>query len=274
METNKIMHADILDILFEGRNKEYGAYDLRKTYNRRIVKSMFVTGAVILLLFIGYFVAGRGNGAKAHAYVIADDSLMNVKEEKVVVIPPAPAPKLPPVATIRVTPPRIVPDDQVKPDEKPPENSKIDDIKIGTANVDGAKDDGITAPPVSDGGRGVVVAPKKDETDYDGMFMKVEKESEFPGGSGAWLRYLNKNLRYPDDAINNEIEGSVMVQFIVDREGNVSDVEVISGPDKGGLREEAIRVIRKSGKWTPAIQNGRFVKSYKRQPVTFMMPKE
>ncbi len=162
-------------------------------------------------------------------------------------------------------------DDQVKPDEKPPENDKLDHVKIGTVNQDGVKDDGVTAPPIGDGGKGVIEAPKKDETDYDGMFMKVEKESEFPGGSGAWLRYLNKNLRYPDDALNNEIQGAVVVQFIVDRDGNVSDVEAISGPEQGGLREEAIRVIKKSGKWTPAIQNGRFVKSYKRQPVIFQI---
>jgi protein TonB len=269
METNKIMHADILDILFEGRNKEYGAYDLRKTYNRRIVKSMLVTGAVILLLFIGYFVSGRSNGTKMHSYVIADDSLMNVKEEKVVVVPPPPKVEVPKVEIKQFTPPKIVKDEQVKPDEKPPENDKLDDVKIGTVNQEGTKDDGITAPPVSDGGKGVVEAPKKNDADEDGMFLKVEKESEFPGGGAAWLRYLNKNLRFPDDALNNEIDGTVMVQFIVDRDGIVSDVEVISGPEKGGLREEAIRVIRKSGKWTPAMQNGRFVKSDKRQPVTF-----
>jgi protein TonB len=71
--------------------------------------------------------------------------------------------------------------------------------------------------------------------------------------------------------LTNEVQGTVMVQFIVDREGNVSDVEVVSGPETGGLREEAIRVIQKSGKWTPAIQNGRKVKSYKRQPVVFKL---
>jgi protein TonB len=62
-----------------------------------------------------------------------------------------------------------------------------------------------------------------------------------------------------------------MVQFIVDKEGNVSDVQAISGPEQGGLREEAIRVIKKSGKWTPALQNGRYVKAYRRQPVTFQV---
>ena len=83
------------------------------------------------------------------------------------------------------------------------------------------------------------------------------------------MRYLNKTLHYPDEAVSNEIQGDVVVQFIVDKEGNVSDVEAISGPAE--LREEAARVIKKSGKWTAAIQNGRQVKSYKKQPVKFRL---
>jgi protein TonB len=171
----------------------------------------------------------------------------------------------------KFTPPKIVPDKEVKPEEKPPEQEKLEDTKIGTVNQEGVKDDGIAAPPVSDAGKGVVEAPKKDDEDYDKTFTKVEIESEFPGGAAAWLRYLNKNLRYPDDAVNNEIQGTVVVQFIVDKEGNVSDVQAISGPDNGGLREEAVRVIKKSGKWTPAVQNGRQVKSYKKQPIVFKL---
>jgi protein TonB len=123
-------------------------------------------------------------------------------------------------------------------------------------------------------GKGLVEAPKKEEDDADKVFIKVEQESQFPGGPAAWLRFLNKTLRYPDDAVNNEITGRVVVRFIVDKDGNVSDVEAVSGPEQGGLREEAVRVIKKSGKWTPAMQNGRQVKSYKQQPVTFEMPHE
>jgi protein TonB len=170
----------------------------------------------------------------------------------------------------KFTPPKIVKDNEVKEEEKPPEQEKLEDTKIGTVNQEGTKDEGITAPPVSDAGKGVVEAPKDNE-DYDKTFTKVEIESEFPGGPAAWLRYMNKNLRYPDDAVNNEIQGTVVVQFIVDKEGNVSDVQAISGPDNGGLREEAVRVIKKSGKWTPAVQNGRQVKSYKKQPIVFKL---
>ena len=116
--------------------------------------------------------------------------------------------------------------------------------------------------------KGVVEAPK-DNTDYDKTFTKVEIESDYPGGTAAWQRYLQKNLQYPDEAESNEIQGQVVVQFIVDKEGKVSDVEAISGPNE--LREEAVRVIKKSGTWTPAVQNGRKVKSYKRQPIVFRL---
>jgi protein TonB len=148
---------------------------------------------------------------------------------------------------------------------------KLEETKIGTVNQEGIKDEGIVAPPVDDG-KGVVEAPKKEEEDYDKTFTKVEIESEYPGGPSAWLRYLNKNFRYPQEAIDNEIQGTVVVQFIVDKEGNVSDVEAVSGPQE--LREEAIRVIKKSGKWTPAVQNGRQVKSYKKQPIVFKLETE
>jgi protein TonB len=273
MEVNKILNADILDIIFEGRNKEYGAYDLRKTYNKRLVRAILGTAIVIVLLFIGYFVSNLNSGASKKALVVEDVQLEDVKEEKKNEPPPPPPPKVEPpkVEMAKFTPPKIVPDKEVKPEEKPPEQEKLEDTKIGTVNQEGIKDEGIAAPPVSDAGKGVVEAPKKDDEDYDKTFTKVEIESDFPGGAAAWLRYLNKNLRYPDDAVNNEIQGTVVVQFIVDKEGNVSDVQAISGPDNGGLREEAVRVIKRSGKWTPAIQNGRQVKSYKKQPIVFKL---
>jgi protein TonB len=273
MEINKILSADVLDIIFEGRNKEYGAYELRKTYNKRLVRALMVTAAVILLLFIGYFVSNLDGGKEKKALVVQDVQLEEVKEEKKNEPPPPPPPKVEPpkVEMAKFTPPKIVKDNEVKEEEKPPEQEKLEDTKIGTVNQEGVKDEGITAPPVSDAGKGVVETPKKDEEDYDKTFTKVEIESEYPGGPAAWLRYLNKNFRYPDEAVNNEIQGTVVVQFIVDKEGNVSDVSAISGPTDGGLRDEAVRVIKKSGKWTPAVQNGRQVKSYKKQPIVFKL---
>lgn len=273
MDSSNILNADILDILFEGKNKEYGAYDLRKTYNRRFMKSMITTGGVIVLVCAGYIVSSQNNGNTKAVMVISDSVNLVEATKENPPPPPPPPPLLPPppaVAMTKFTPPRVVPDKDVKPEEKPPENDQLDDTRIGTVNRDGARDEGI-APPAPDAGTGVVEAPKKPEEDYDKTFIKVEQESTYPGGMEAWKRYLNKNFRYPEEAQNIEIQGVVTVQFIVDKDGNVSDVEAINGPEQGGLREEAVRVIRKSGKWTPAIQNGRQVKSYKKQPITFRL---
>jgi protein TonB len=111
---------------------------------------------------------------------------------------------------------------------------------------------------------GCDLIPHQIEEDSSQILTKVEIEAEYPGGAAAWQRFLNRNLRYPQEAIDNEITGSVVVQFVVDKEGNVSDVEAVSGPEV--LCAEMIRVIKKSGKWTPAVQGGRYVKSLKKQP--------
>jgi periplasmic protein TonB len=102
-------------------------------------------------------------------------------------------------------------------------------------------------------------------------FSKVEFESGYPGGVAAWARFLKDNLHYPNKAVRKRIQGDVVVQFIIDRDGSVSDVLALSGPEDGGLREEAIRVIKISGNWTPAVQNGKKVKSYKKQPISFRL---
>ncbi|MDO6429514.1 TonB family protein [Flavitalea sp. BT771] len=274
MEANKVLHSSILDIVFDGRNKEYGAYDLRKNYNKRLLASLSAMMGVTGLLFVIFFVVQNNGGTKKEVMMVKDVQLEQVVEEKKSepLPPPPPPPKVPlqKIEITRFTPPKIVKDNEVKEEDKPPVQEKLEDTRIGTINQEGIKDEGITAPPVSDAGKGVVEAPKaKVVEDYDKTFTKVEIESEYPGGPAAWLRYLNKNFHYPDDALANEIQGVVMVQFIVDKDGNVSDVQAVSGPEEGGLRAEAIRVIRKSGTWIPAIQNGRKVKSYKRQPVIF-----
>ncbi|WP_207512026.1 energy transducer TonB [Longitalea luteola] len=277
MEVNKILSADVLDIIFEGRNKDYGAYELRKTYNRRLITSLLIVGALCLLMFIGYLVSSLLETKEdVNKVVVQDVQLEEIKQEEKREEPPPPPPPKPPeppkVEMAKFTPPKIVKDEEVKEEEKPPEVEKLEETKIGTMNQEGQKDEGIVAPPVEDAGKGVVEAPKKEEEDWDKTFTKVEIESEYPGGAAAWQRYLNRNLRYPQEAIDNEVQGAVVVQFIVDKEGNVSDVEAISGPNE--LRGEAVRVIKKSGKWTPAVQNGRQVKSYKKQPIVFRLEAE
>ncbi|HEY4149384.1 MAG TPA: energy transducer TonB [Chitinophagaceae bacterium] len=272
LDSNKIMSADVLDIIFDGRNKDYGAYELRKTYNKRLTTALLVMAAILAIVFIGVLVANFIDAnSNSKPLVVQDVQLEEIKQEdkKNEPPPPPPPPKQEPpkVEMAKFTPPKIVKDEEVKEEEKPPEQEKLEDTKIGTVNQEGIKDEGLVAPV--DNGKGVVEQPKKVEEDWDKTFTKVEIESDYPGGQGAWLRYLQKNLQYPQDAIDNEIQGTVTVQFIVDKEGVVSDVEAISGPNE--LRSEAVRVIKKSGKWEPAVQNGRKVKSYKKQPITFRL---
>jgi periplasmic protein TonB len=273
MESSTILTADILDIIFEGRNKAYGAYDLRRTYGRRLTVSITVMLSVSLLLGIGFAFAGEKKEKLTQVVLPPDVELKNIQEETPEPPPPPPPPKLPvpQVQVLQFTPPRIV-NEEVKEDEKPPEMETLEDTKIGTMNVEGIKDDGIVAPPIDAGTTGVIVAPKKDEDDIDKTFTKVEIESDYPGGFSAWKRFLERNLRFSQEAIDNQVQGTVVVQFIVDREGNVSDVQAISGPQEHYA--EAVRVIKKSGKWTPAIQNGRQVKSFKKQPIVFRLETE
>lgn len=274
METSAILTADILDIVFEGRNKEYGAYDLRRTYNKRLRLSMVVMISIILLFIIGQLLANRAPEKVVQTIVIPDTQLENIKDEKPEeVLPPPEKLPTPPeqIEMKQFTTPKIMDDKDVPEEEKPPVVADLEDTKIGTANQEGVKDDGIVAPPVTDAGNGITVAPKKEEEDWERTFVKVEIESTYPGGMAAWARYLNKSLanNYPQEAIDNEIQGTVVIQFIVDKEGVVSDVEAISGPQE--LRDAAMKVIKKSGKWIPAEQNGRKVKSYKKQPIVFKL---
>lgn len=275
MEANKILSADILDIVFDGRNKSYGAYDLRKTYNKRMVTALVIVASVFLLILLTYIIANKLNSNDEKvAMVVTDVQLEEVKPEEKRNEPPPPQPppmaKPPKIEMAQFTPPKIVKDDEVKEDEKPPEQEKLEDVKIALTNQEGDKDMGIVAPPSNDAGKGVISAPVQTEN-WDQTFTKVEIESEFPPGGEkgkkAWSDFLNRELGRDPSWAELGVSGTVIVQFIVDKLGNVSDITVVEGPQK--LRPYAEKALKKSGKWVPAIQNGHQVKSQKRQPITF-----
>ena len=113
---------------------------------------------------------------------------------------------------------------------------------------------------------------EKDLTYYDQTFTKVEIEADYPGGSDGWSRFLHNTFKYPDEAVEKEIQGTVVVQFIVNKDGSLSEIKAITGPEV--LKTEAVRVISKSGKWLPALQNEVPVSSYKKQPITFRLQSE
>jgi len=148
METNKILTADILDLIFEGRYKEYGAYELRKTYNKRIKAAMI--GMIAIVALLGAMAIISNSIKKSKTEIVAVDmSLENVAqdEKKAPPPPPPPPPKVEPpkVEVTKFTPPKIVKDAEVKEEDEIKEVEKLEDTKIGAFNQEGTKDEGIVA---------------------------------------------------------------------------------------------------------------------------------
>lgn len=279
MEKNKILTADILDIIFEGRNKEYGAYDLRKTYVKRITTAFLVTVSICVLFFISTVLA-NSRSKKDVKIIVQDVELQDFKEpeEKKPEPPPPPPPPIqepPKVEMKQFTPPKIVKAEEVKPDEVPPEVTKLEESAIGTKNQEGMKDEGVVVAPVVEAGTGTKVEAPKVEEDYNKIFTVVQIEAEFPGGKAAWNKYLQRNLNSSLPMDNGAPPGryTVNVVFTVDKEGNVSDVQAENDPGYG-TKDEAIRVIKKGPKWKPAIQNGRNVAYRHKQSITFIVSEE
>jgi periplasmic protein TonB len=269
MEGNKILTADFLDILFEGRNKDYGAYDLRKTYNRRIGIAIGIMILVCVLAFLMSVLANRKSKDDNGPVVIQDVSLQNVQEEKKPEPPPPPPPpkiEPPKIEIKQFTPPKIVKDEEVK--EPPPKQEELEKTTIGTINQEGVQTD-VVAPPVESKGTGVVEAPKVTE-DYDKEFKTVQIQAKFPGGPDAWSKYLQRNLKSDTPTENGAPTGSytVVVSFLVDKDGNISEVKAENDPGYG-TAAEATRVIGRGPKWIPAVQNGRNVIYRQKQAITF-----
>lgn len=275
MDVNKILSADILDIIFDGRNKQYGAYDLRKTYNSRLKKALLLTAGFALLIFLTSVFAGMKKKGGQEEIDVIDTQMAEVKKnEAPPPPPPPPPPKAPPppeINQVKFTPPKIVKDEEVKQDEK------IEEIKedqtISTKTVESDIKDVVVQAPVEDKGTQVVEAPKSD--DEDKIFTKVENEAEFPGGNAAWARYVQKTLDGFNPADNGAPPGKyqVIVRFVVSKDGSISDVQ--SETNFGyGMEEQAIKAIKKGPNWKPALQNGRNVNAYRRQPVTFIVEEQ
>jgi protein TonB len=274
MEAKQILKSDLLDILFEGRNKEYGAYDLRKTYNKRITTALIGTIALILIVLIGSAIANKLNEDKSLTPIKTTETTLSQIKPEEPPPPPPPPPKIPPpppVATIQFTPPKVVKDEEViKP---PPEIKEIEKAKVDVKTVEGTKDIGIVAPPSDEVGTNVVAAPVEKKEDPDKIFQKVEIEAQFPGGLGAWQKYVSRAINAQLDEFSDADYGTCVVRFIVDKTGTVSDVQATTM--KGSkLAEIAVNAIRKGPKWTPAQQNGRYVNAYRLQPVTLVNPNQ
>lgn len=275
MEANKILSADILDLIFEDRNKDYGAYQLRKNYNKRITRALLITASIAVLALGGSFLAsklqGSGDDKQLQQREITLEDIKQAEDKEPP--PPPPPPKPPPPPQIEMkqfTPPKIVKDEEVQ--EPPPEQKELEDKKIEVKNQEGAPDEGIVAPAAVDEGKQVIEEQKEDPNK---IFEKVEIEASFKGGESAWRKYLERNLNPNAPIDNGAPEGTytVYVQFVVSKDGSISDVKALTNHGYG-MEKEAVRVIQKGPAWVPAIQNGRSVNAYRKQPITFRVTSE
>lgn len=269
METTKILSASFLDILFDGRNKAYGAYELRSTYNRRLVKALGATGLVIATFMGAAALRGTESKTAPVPLITTVVDLTEIKEPEKVE-PPAPPPprqqEPKKIQTEKFVIPKIVPDEKVV--TPPPSQDELADVKIGLEHIEGEKLGNVAIPPPGDpDGKGILeVKPKDKEPE---IFETVQVEASYPGD---WARFLTTNLRGETPVDNGAAPGNyqVIVQFVVDITGTVSDIRIVKDPGFG-MGAEAMRVIKRSGKWNAAIQNGRPVKAYRKQPITFQV---
>lgn len=273
MEVNKILSADFLDILFDERNKDYGAYELRKNYQRRLTTALLVTAGAALLIFLMVIVGRSVGDSQKNKVKVQDVTLAEIKQEEQQKIepPPPPPPKQEPpkIEITKFTPPKIVEDEKFEEKQEVKEQEEI--TNVGKIDQEGIKDPEIVNPPKVEEETKVVEAPKEDPNQ---VFTKVEVEAQFPGGEGKWNQYVQREVeKNMDDLVDDGQAGTCEVQFIVDKEGNVSNVEALSM--KGSkLAEVAVNAIKRGPKWIPAIQNGRQVKAWRRQKITFRLPDE
>ncbi len=259
MEINKILSSDYIDIIFEGRNKVYGGYELRKNYPKRVMIALLVLAGIALmavayaLINMNVHIDKKPKPAQKEV-VLAELPPVDPKK-----LPPPPPPPPPVKPTVKFTPPVIKRDEEVKEEEVPPPQKEI--TASGPKDEKGDPngiDPGIVAPPSN----GVVAAPAAPT-----IFSYVEQQ---PEPSFELTSYLTSHLHYPDAARESSTEGRVIVKFVVNEDGAVSDVTIVRGIG-GGCDEEAKRVVSSMPKWKPGKQNGKAVKVYFTLPIQFKL---
>ena len=266
------------DLLFENRNKEYGAYVLRHQTSTRNIMSII---AVLILFAIVMAVMVAKNAYddyKAshirHEDVVILTNLPNQKPEpKVERAEPVRQEKIEEVVenvrkSIKFTAPVIKKDDEVDPKDEMRTQDEIMKSKVAISVFDvinGSEEgDVLKAKQVL---VTEVVKPREEETK---IFTVVEQMPSFPGGTGALMQYLSKNIKYPPVAEEMGIQGRVICTFVVERDGSVSDIRIARSVDPS-LDKEAIRVVSGMPKWIPGRQNGQSVRVKYTLPVTFRL---
>lgn len=263
MTSHEILKADVLDILFENRNKLYGAYALRKTYNNRMMVALGTSLAAVLAACLLIRPAGGSNTIVEIPFCPVEVSRFVEVEPPVEPVPPAAAQAPRPVAT-RAYNSRIEIVSEVPPGQEVPEIGELVDPQIGNVTVDGVLPTEhrtvAPAPATPAEGRGAPAPP-------DQKFVPVERMPEYPGGVEAWTAFLGRHLRVPEELEAGE-RRTVQVKFWVDTDGSIGRFEVVQSAG-AACDQEVIRVLKKMPKWKPALQNGHPIAITFTQPVTF-----
>lgn len=246
------------NLVFADRNKAYGAFELRTDYARRLIIAM-VAAVLLFAVVVGtpYVITKMGPPAEvAQKVQVVDVNLDNFKEEKEEEPPPPEVipPPQPQIETVQF----VAVEASNEPVEAPPPTQEdLKETTAGTTSQEGQKIDAPPPPP-----------PAVEEETYD--IAAVQEQPEFPGGMGKMYEYLQKNTKYPDMEFDAGIQGKVYVEFVVEKDGSVTDVKLRRGVSPG-LDKEALRAVRSMPKWTPGKMNGKSVKVRFTIPVDFKL---
>lgn len=270
MEAGKILSAPLIDLIFDGQNKLYGAYELRKNYSKRINRALIITMTLTAFICCGAILASSSKKNTVRYNIkpgIVIQSLPDDKKPEKL-----PKPEIKPVKeqvkTVINTPPEIVRD--VDFDKPPPTHEDLIDAKSGLENIDGIPNNGISNPTEIGNEKGIV--ENKIEKEPDEPRAIVDIPARFKDN---WQKFLIRNLKPETPVENGAAAGryTVVIQFVVDKEGIVSEIKALTRHGFG-MEDEAIRVIKKSPVWEPAIYNGNKVKAFHKQLITFDVVEE
>lgn len=255
-----------LEIVFESKNKAYGAYDLRKHYADNLVKSMLIAFLSVGILYTGYTILKpKPQPFTRMIPVVYTIPPVNVNPPKTA-IPPKPATSRPQSqqSTIQYVTMRPEADQNAV---NPPTLIELNDKAIGPETKKGTSEAAnidIPEGPVNDG----IKEAMEDNTPKD--MRTVEVLPQPYGGETAWGRFLQKNMHYPPAAIDAHAQGKVFLSFIVEKDGHISNIVVERGVGYG-LDEEAVRVLKMAPAWKPGIQNGHQVRVKFSMPISFQL---
>lgn len=261
-----ILSKKWLDIVFEGKNKSYGAYELRKNSGNTAVRAMII-GAVVFAFAVATPMIAEFIGSAS-----SDDEAKNDKKIVTVKLPPKekppenlppPPPPPPKVDQVKFIKPVVAKTEEVT--EDPPKVKDLEDKKIGKETIEGNDEAPLTLEPV---GNGPVDVVEDDNKIYNSAGLEVKPE--FPGGIAKFYNFVKNTFTPPDEP---GLNGRVTVSFVVEKDGTLTDIKVLK--DIGfGTGKEAERVLRKSPRWTPAEQNGKKVRCSYVIPITIQTPEE